>query len=275
MAVSRLTLLFQATTSPSDRETASPHIAGWSESWWSSIPLLSASPFIRTLAQARAALLPSGSAVIGFRIGNYEHAGNKSTPIGSATGKFLYPGLTTYNNDLPQIALEMSGTSTVSANTSRFSLRGMPDFVMVGGEYQPEPAFKGNVTRFRNLLVSDQWSFLGRDISQPAIALVSLGGGLATLAGATGAAEGDFVRFNRVFMPDGTPIKGAFRISHIGAGNVLTLIGLPAGATAANSGTVRWDKIRLCAFKEVTVSRAVVRKVGRPFEQYRGRQSRR
>ena len=271
----RMTFLFSLTTNPADRSSASPHSAGWSESWWTKEHIFLSGRVIPRLASCRARLLPANASIIGFRLANYTISGNRLKPTGSSTGKLQYMGLPGTNVDLPQVAVEMTGSARGAANQSRFSLRGVHDSIMVNGEYQPDPDFKRNMTLFCNQLTSDDWGFIGRDLTVPSANVLNVVAGVITLDGALGLAVGDYLRFHRVKDDDGKPIQGAYRVTALANGGLtVTVANLAQIVTTAN-GTARWDKIDLYEFAAVAPARAVVRKVGRPFEVYRGRRSKR
>ena len=272
---SRVSFLFALTTDPDDRGSASPHSAGWSESWWRTGITTSSEPAIRELGQARARMLPLEASIIGFRIGVYTLSGNKIIPSGSSTGKLSFAGVSGAFTDLPQVALEMSGKTGGGANVSRFTLRGIPDSIMLKGEYQPNVNFKGTLTRFTNKLISGNWNFLGRDLGQPVAQVLSIAAGVMTTDGGLGVAVGDFVRLLRVFDGYGESVQGAYRVTVVGAGNTYTLAGFDPAIVVLNSGSARKDVVALFPFSEVEPSRATIRKVGRPFESYRGRRSKR
>jgi hypothetical protein len=169
----------------------------------------------------------------------------------------------------------MAGTATGQPNSSRFTLRGIPDSQMTRGEYQPDSGYKSLVTQFCNQLSNNAWAFLGRDLSKPSQKVMSIAGNVVTLQGAIGAvAMTDYMRFRRVYDDLGKPVTGSFLIQTI-VGNAYTLAGFDGATLTAPSGTARVDAIRLCDFGTVAPSRAVVRKIGRPFASYRGRQSKR
>lgn len=271
----RISFLMQATTAPPDRTSAAPHSAGWSESWWLPGTVNSDSPLITQLAQKRASLLPSQASVIGFRLALYTLTGNKIVPGGTKTGKFLYPGAGHIATDLPQVALEMSGKTGAGPNTSRFTLRGMPDGMMTYGEYQPDTTFRGAVTRFCTELIDSGWCFLGRDLSNPVVRVLSIAAGNVTVSAGMGVAVGDYIRLLRVFDNNGNSVQGSYRVTAFAGAGVMTLAGFDPAITAGESGSARKDTLALYGFSAVTPSRAVVRKVGRPFESYRGRRSKR
>jgi len=272
---SRFTMLMQITTNPANRDDASPHTGGWSESFWGSNPIVASDPTLITLMQKRAILLPAQGSIVGFRIGNYNITGNRLVPTGSSTGKVLYAGNGLRQSGLPQKSLSMTGVGHGVANCTRFTIRGIPDSQLINGEYQPDAGYKSAVTAFGNELSNAGWKFLGRDLTRVSQSVQAIAGNVVTLGGAIGAVAGtDYLRFRRVYDDDGDPVTGAYLITAI-AGNNYTLAGFPARTLTSPSGTARVDAIALVDFFSVTPSRAVVRKIGRPFESYRGRQSKR
>jgi hypothetical protein len=269
-----MSLLFTATTKVLDPTTAAVHTGGWSESFWQAGDPGNMVELARELAQKRAALMPGNSSIIGFRTANYSIVANKLVPGGSSTGNFQFPGVATLSQDLPQVALQMSATSTVGQNKSHFVLRGMPDDIMNGGEYQPNSAYKAIMTRWVTQVLGAQWGFIGRNLNLPSLRIISIIGGVMITDGLVGAAVGDYIRVRRCFNDAGAPVKGSFRVTAIAAGPSYTLALFP-NVTVQQSGTARLDQVAFNQFASLTVARAVVRKVGRPFGQYRGRASKR
>jgi len=274
MPVQKCTLLFQLTTTPPDRTTASPHTGGWSETWWSQTPFSSTDVHWQELVRARALLLPEQASIVGLRFGLYTIVGNRFVPGGSTTGRLQIPGNSGAITDLPQVALEMAGSTNAGANHSRFNLRCIPDVMMQHGEYQPSNAFKRNVVSFGGKLVNGAFCFVGRDLTKPVQRVISIANNVVTVTGLLGAVVGtDSVRLLNVKDNQGNPVKGAFRIVGL-TGFAYTVIGLD-GVTAGESGSARVDAPVLLPFASVIANRAVVRKIGRPFEGYRGRASNR
>ena len=271
----RISLIFGVTTEVSDRDSASPHSGGWSESYWDNSEATITS-FVPSFARIRAALLPKQAAVIGYRVAVYTIQGNRLIPGGTSSSRILCPGRSSLETDLPQVAVQMSMTGP-AGNASRMTLRGMPDDVMVKGEYQPDAAFKRLMTLFTNQLVEGNWGFVGRNLALPTQRVLSItAGGVATLAGPSGAGEGDYVRLLRVTNNDGDPVTGVFRVTvSIDGGTVVTLANWPAGVTVGESGRIRKDEVAYVDITAAAPSRAVVRKIGSPTERYRGRASKR
>jgi len=275
MPVQKAQLLFQVTTDPPDRTSASPHTGGWSESFWSQVTFPASSSGFNLLIAKRQNLLPTQASIVGYRMSTYTIVGNRFVPVGSSQGRLQKPGRSATLTDLPQVALEMSGTTAAGPNNSRFNLRCMPDTQMVRGEYQPSDTFKNAVREFCDVLVAGQWCFVGRDLTLASQRVLSINGNTVTLAGSIAATlTVDSMRLLNVKDTDGNPVKGSFRVMDMGAVGVYTVMGL-TGVTAGESGAARLDRPILCPFSLVEPNRAVVRKVGRPFEGYRGRQSNR
>lgn len=223
MLLTRITNIFMLTTSPTDLSTAQPHSAGWSESVWTALNSAVYNPLWTTWAYRRALMLPKQGSIVGFRSALYDLVGNKILPRGAAAGKWLIPGNAAFTTDLPQVSLEVSSTAAGASNTSRMTLRGIPDSMMVGGEYQPTPTFKASFTIMANALLGNNFGFVGRDLSQPSSRVNLAAAGVVTLdANIGGVAGTSYLRFHRVNDNDDKPVKGTYRITNI-AGNVYTL----------------------------------------------------
>jgi len=272
MIAVRTSLLFAVTTDPTDTAAANPHSGGWSESFWGP-QIANQLPYTQTLALHRARLLPGEAQIIGYRIETFDLSGNKLTPSGATSGRFRYPGVPGRDLNLPQDALMMSGQAAGAINNSRFNLRCLPDGMTTGGEYQPTPAYKATLTLYSQVCTNGHWGFIGRVKSGSSARVNSIAGGVVTLnAPVGGVANVSFLRLNRVYDVNGNPVKGSFLITAIN-GNAYTVAGLGATSVTIPSGSARIDVLALFAFGTVVPSRAVVRKIGRPFEQYRGRAS--
>lgn len=275
----RLTILMQQTTKPGDPTRARAHIAGWSESHWTSGALVSGARVIINLLNARASLLNGQASIVGYRIGTYSISGNKLIPQGSSTAGYSQTGDPSYVCDVPGMSMLMSARTGAGPNAGRFAVRGIPDSLVVGGEYMPDDYYPGALSRFGVRLINDPWGFVGRDLSAASQPVDSISAGKVYVpnAAALGVARGDVVRFFRAKDDFGNPIQGAFRITATDFTlNSLTLAGLdPTILTTIPSGLIRVDKIAFFPYNSIFVQRIVTRKVGAPFEKYRGRRSKR
>jgi hypothetical protein len=146
---------------------------------------------------------------------------------------------------------------------------------MEGGEYKPTPAFTTSLENFFDKLTKGNgWSFLGRILTNDTGRVETVAGGVLTTDLNLGTAK--YVRFLRVYNTNGDPVTGSFRITGVGGPPIsYSLAGLPTGTVVSDSGLCREDAIALFSFNSITFKRAVVRKIGRPSESYRGRASRR
>jgi hypothetical protein len=174
------------------------------------------------------------------------------------------------------MALMCTIPSTTSNNVRRFSLRGVPDDQITDGEYVPTPGYTTAVAFFAQEL--GNWQFLGQDLTIPPLAVTTIDAvGNVVMAGAPGYLVGDTVAFSKV-KRNTTGELISFRSVVISVGpnpnQFQVLGGILLGGTG---GTAR--KITYALFTmnpaQFNVDRAAVRKVGRPFGQYRGRRSRR
>jgi hypothetical protein len=122
-------------------------------------------------------------------------------------------------------------------------------------------------------MIGFNFGFIGRDLAQASVRVLKIAVNLITLEAipGTGLAIGDFIRLHRVFDDNNLPVKGAFVVTAIAA-NIITVQGLNATVTEP-SGTLRRDLLTFFNYGAIAPIRAVVKKVGRPFEQYRGRRS--
>jgi len=278
MTVTRVSFLFQMNTEPQNPAAAMSHAAGWSEGWWANLQLPSSHEFLRRYAEKRATLLPSQAAIIGFRLAYYDISGNALLPKGTQTGKFRYVGASTLHCDLPQVALELNASTQGGPNTTRFVLRGMPDDVMKRGEYDPPRAFSTRMNAFMEFLVSASANlgWIGRNIGATTVRINSItDAGLVTTDGDAGGTPGvSWLRILRCRDTQGANVSAAYRILTHPTATTYTIAGWE-GQTVEASGLARIDTVQFFDVNGVKIGRAIVRKVGRPFESYRGRASKR
>lgn len=269
----KVSFLVDYLSEPTDLAAATGHKGGWSETYWwigSEAPNVALTDW----SAARAPLLPKGCRIIGARVQSYTLVGGHLVAGGTNATQIQRAGNAAFDQDLPQVSLGLVGRSGSSPNTRRFTLRGIPDAMMKFGEYQPEPGYKGWMTRFLNMVASGGWGFPGRDLTKPSIKIVSLGNSVLKVEDGASFAVGDYVRLLKVKDINGKPVTGAYRIS-VKADASLTLENIDPNITCKNVGRARNDATAFFQIADVQIGRAMVRKVGRPFEQYRGRRSKR
>lgn len=242
MAV-RTSLIFGVTTETNQPTNSRPHSGGWSESVWSGDDTVDISD-IRALAERRSRLLPKQIQIIGYRTAKYSLENGVLTPQGANAGNFRYPGYSGWTCDMPQIGLMLSLRANLG-NTSRQTIRGLPDEMVTTGEFQPTPTFLANLREYLSLLVDGQWGFIGRLLSNATARILSItDAGVVTLAEAADLNENNFVRLLRVRDNDGNPVTGRYRIGPVtNAGTTFTLIGYNHGVSVSSVGRIRKDQI--------------------------------
>jgi hypothetical protein len=255
------------------------HLAGWSESlWWDSNDVTSLIRALKTgygrlppLGPSRAALLGNSAQVIGARL--YAGGAGKGQSIA-----FSFPGNASSNVNQPQSAILVVAAPTASAVSRRFTLRGVPGSQESAGEFNPSVAYAKAVSDYFQAL--GNFSFLANDytVTQFKILNVSLTG-VVTINGA-------FPTFaiNDIVTVKNTLDSGQVRRNYTGqvtaldpTHNMLTLSN-PTWPWGATTGGMIWKPSKVLYLinpANCSVTRIVTRKVGRPFEQYRGRRSKR
>jgi len=267
-------LLFQVTTDPANTTDARAHTGGWSEQHvWPGV-IAADGVQINNLATRRAALLPTQASIVGVRRSIFTTSGNKMISQGSNTAGLTRVGGSAIT-DLPQVSLTVDVVGEAGGNAAKQNLRCIPDTFMQRGEFQPTNAYKTLLANYMRCLIDENWAFMGRNLANPVMNVLSIDTNKITVQAAGLVVAGDYVRLLQVKdASTGLPISGAFRVTST-VGNELTVVGLPQGAVALNSGYARKDEIILVNIGSAGWNRAVVRKIGRPLEGYRGRASKR
>jgi hypothetical protein len=275
----KFTMLLQANTAISSPTAPVHRIAGWSESWYypgTSLQSCLAAAFGGVtgllssslgLVPARAGLLPLGCSVVGERVQVVDPPG-LSQSLAS-----VYPGNPAFFEGYPSIALLAKIPGVGVRNIRRVLLRALPSAVVVEGEYTPNVLFAAQLALFTQALAG--WQFRGRDLAQPLFHVLTI-----SAAGAVQCQEnvpftvGQAVRVLRSRDVTGDLRGGRFVVSTTGPlSSQFTIPGWPFGA--CTGGTVRADAVVYPAVdtSNPLTGRAVTKKVGRPFFQFRGRRA--
>jgi hypothetical protein len=272
---SKLSLLFDMTTAPGNLSDASPHTAGWSEVIFQNIGDFSQTGHIQTLAMFRAGVLPQQAKIIGYRDYSFTIVQGKIVTGGTRSGVLDYTGSNLWQTDVPQMSLLLRARSNGKANTRKFSIRCIPDVQVTGGEYQPTNPFKNALASYVADLSSGFWCFAGARLTDAPLRIVSIVGQTITFTGvAIGGVPGQWVRLLKVKDLAGKSLTGSYLITGGGA-QTFIVSGLNNPNGVGRSGLARIDNIDLLTINSVDVSRVSQRKVGSPFERYRGRRSKR
>jgi hypothetical protein len=276
-AVGPLGITLTTTSAPNIGYVARQHIAGWSEYFYfytdSVIDLLSA---LRTgfgglpaYLPARAALLPPSGQIVGVRL--YQGGAGKGQSYG-----FSYPGQAGLEQDFPQSALLCKTGPPGVAVSRRFTLRCIPDDVVQGGEFTPSPGYANAVANYFQALYNFTFRAFDPTAATAGIFNISAAGVITTTIAVQPFLVNQIVTITRTL--DGNQLFHKFQgvVTSVGpAQNQFTVSGWTFGACTGGTVSLK-SKLHYSMNPSVSaVSRIVVRKVGRPFEQYRGRRSKR
>lgn len=280
MSYFKVVLLFQDSTGAgAGGPTPAQHLGGWSESFISkasditSLNLFLYEPGVwgAGLCPARASLLPFSASIVGQRISIILPKTGSSQTRGRT-----FPGLPLYKTDVPQMALQCTVPAVGAVNVRRFSIRCIPDFQVDYGEFSPDFPYDTFLKTYFNEL--KQWSFTGQDFTQTVYQVADIdANGLLSTVGNNTIQIGDTVAvqgFKIAFPP--TIVSFKRTVTAVGpTANKFTLDNWVGAAGVG--GTVR--KVSYAVYDmdgaNAVAARISVRKVGRPFGQYRGRRSKR
>lgn len=273
MPMYKCTMIFQqvspgATTSP----VVGPdgRIAGWSESWYradvSAQMALAIMNDANGLCESRAALLNTSAAVVGQRV-------QQVSPVGATlVGTTVFGSPLKDLADIPQMSISCYMQGKAAVNRRRVSLRGIPDSKVVGGGYVRAAAFTANLGAFYKSL--DGYSFPGHDKSVAGVKVLAVdANGRATLDKANPFAVNTPVRVTRIKeLSSGDTRHFSTVVTAQIAPNIVQLD--PNRAFIVGLGG-RMDSDVVLYFlvdpQEVPIPKITTRKVGRPFDSYRGR----
>lgn len=277
MARVRFTVLFHHQSSETSFPSAPPvRVAGWSESFYYDDTIVNAF-VLRQFMLRRAALLPTGAFIVGQR---YQFADGSSRSdsvrIDSSTGLSV---------DVPQMALLCTARNLDFQSTRRFMIRGLPDDWVVAGELATGAVgqiIQSRLDLYFNVLNVMQWKARNRSAASADIATVATDGTFVLNQDLV-FNVGDRLRMVRVKDIYGRSVTGTFQVTTATDTRTGKLTGWPAGVTVTGIGRMQFVSFVYPPFigpggtqvSQISVSRVVVKKVGRSFFQYRGRQPKR
>lgn len=275
----KVTMLMQQGTgiAAGDPTATNEHIGGWSESLYLtatdpgqalSVVRFGAVSFPSILSQ-RALLLANSGIVIGFRIQQVMPKSGRAQ-----TGVVNYNGIAG-PTDVPQMALLVTMGAINALNIRHFSIRGIPDAMVVNGEYSPSASFTSALASyFANL--GTNYSFVGQDLTQALADIVTIKaatGVLTTTANMGSWTVGDTIQIFKTKF-DVTAQSVSFKAKILTVNTLTNFNITPAPLLDCSGGTARKVlPVVLNMDGNGQVSRVGVRKVGRPFGQYVGRRS--
>jgi len=278
----KVVVLFQQTTiaggnSPIIGLSGRSHQAGWSEHvWWATnesitdlkAALITGSPGRYGLLPARSGVLNANAAIIGVRL--YEGGAGRGAllPLG-------YPGLGGNPCDIPQMSVLCKGTAQNFAVARRWTLRGIPDGQVTLGEFDPTVNFAARLRFYFDAL--QNFYFRAIDASNVPVAVHDVQStGLVTLMNPSPFVIGNFLTFRGMLNTVGRRVGATGFVTAIGPmANQFTIGAWLILSTSGGTAVLRSRSLYPFFSPSTSAVRIVTRKVGRPFEQYRGRASRR
>lgn len=256
---------------------ARQHIAGWTEFvLWNNDSVSSLLAALQTgannqpgLLPSRAALLGQNALIIGVRL--YQGGAGKGQSFALA-----YPGDSTAEVDNPQQALLVKVGNVNTGATRRFTLRGVPDPQIQGGEFVPTTGYQTNVNNWMHALSNFYFNAIDPTVPPTAILNITAAGLVTVIPAAQPFLVNQIVTVNKTLDVNG--FKRSFRNTVATVGplqNQFSITGWPFGACTGGTVGLKTRNIFSMDYNTMGITRLVTRRVGRPFELYRGRRSRR
>lgn len=270
----KVTMIFAFDSTPADGSGQIQRFAGWSESHWRASNDYDPSTD-NSLQRARSLLLPISGVLQALRVTQYITTTGRLVQQGvkviSITGHVGTSGLAC---DIPSMGLQIRSNATSATNVANWDFRGVPDARVVGGEYSPGGPYTANLAAYLSYLDNNAWGWIGVDQTKPKVRVISLAANVLTVGSGSGIGAGTWIRLYRVVTDAGVKLNGTYFVSGV-AGDALTLVGLPTGAAITKpNGVARWYVPVFLDYTGSALVRIRTHKVGRIFNQYRGRQRR-
>lgn len=180
------------------------------------------------------------------------------------------PGTFASGRDITNAAL-MAEAVSATYERRQLWLRGVPDAMIVGGQYAPTTPYGTAIQVFFQTIKDEAFAIRSIKRANPLqpIATISTTG-LVTLVADPGWDRGMMLKFFRARFDNGTAIRKSYLIGAKVDPLNYQLLGWPAGRTALNV-RARWLDYLLFRPTNIFVSRAGTRRTGRPFGQPVGR----
>lgn len=266
--VVKCTMLMEIVTQV-NAKSGVPRIGGWSESWYyngDESAALTAMTKKGGLCELRANLLPRTGLVVGERTQIVEPA-----PVGaSTTHNVSFPGGND-ETDIPSMALLVSLPAAGSQNIKRLILRGLPDINVDDGEFVPVNGYDKRLTAF--IKGTAGFAFRGTDFTNHNVPVRDqLNNGRFTTVTPHGFQVGDTVKYTRGKAVNGDLVSFTAKVTAIPTQFTFDSYVFEVPAESRGGSVRKFSYIypvpNVNAFE---VERAINRKVGRPFLQFRGR----
>lgn len=261
--------------------------AGWKESYWADGNSISAAQNlfqgvarINSPVSRRIMLLPRTVGVLkACHYQQYDIAdGVELVAIGPAKIVQVNAfGSAALLSDVPQMSLQVNfGLKDGHPQRIKHTVAGIPDSQVVDGEGSFSRDMRGRLRSFIDSLDSAFGSVIVNKLAGTSRRIKSIddAGVITGVQPIAGIAAGSLVDLLRVRGADGLQYGGTYRVT-AAAGGTITIQGWEGGDTTG--GSLREHFLTFAGFDKAksNFKRSVIRKVGRPFDQFRGRASNR
>jgi hypothetical protein len=243
------------------------HSFGFSEHTWLNTDDLVA---IKSYCQiqygpTRTALLPSNITLIGATVYLSGTGRGIDIPLG-------FQGQTG-TQDQVNVGILCESRNPSAVNQRRWWVHALPDEMLTNGEFRPTVAQALSVSLYFAAMGVGYWLGQSRSNVQEIVTISNTG--LVSLAVNHPYAVGQFLKINRTVNASGKQFGGTFQVATVGPlATQFTLASWNGGDCLG--GTIFQESFSLKSFAEGDgpyVVRAGTKRVGRPFDLYRGRQS--
>jgi len=249
-----------------NQTTGKGRTGGFSETWYTADSPDTAFSKARDIAKKRLAFLPGNAVCVGIRVQELGKRGY-ARPVGDP-GAF---GAQT--QDIPQMATQCVVRAAVGTGYKRFQLRGVPDVIVVEGDYQPTIAYTSLCTQWAANLFAAGFCWRGQSQAEVKIQLLSIAGnGDFVLKAPLAFVVNDDLQILGGKNLAGIPISGTYTVEIATDATHGRFLQWNLGAVG-QSGQVRKVNVDLVPpnANTFTIEKISTRKVGRPFGGYHGR----
>jgi len=272
MSTAKITMVFEYTSNVGRPNwTGGGKTGGWTESLFFDGSPTAAVAKARSpggLFASRAALLPKGAVIKGFRVQDV----TAPTPGPARSFEDPYPSSVGYDSDVPWNAVLLKLRSDANRNVRNYYVQCIPDGMSDYGSYVPTTGYKDAMGLF--LFALRDWQYGGRDLTVPKKVITTVSDvGLFTTLLDHGFSEDDLVHISKVKNAVGQYHAVSARVVSRPTTKTFTLTSWLHGAGTGGKAwkvttaySTVWDSTS-------TVSRLVRKNIGRPFDLYRGRVS--
>lgn len=267
----KYSFLFNFESNPANGVPAVRRSASWTESHWRAAADRT-NLQLQALGTERAVLLSGNSRIELCRVTTFDLVNDKLQQKGVQIVPLGLPGTNALATDIPQMALQLKWNATApNVNVATSDLRAIPDARVVGGEYDFQAAYNGQVQTYLNDLVDTAWGFMGINFANNKVRVLGLAAGVLKAGAGHGLVAGNVAQLYRTISATGKKLTGLYVVDSV-VGNDITLEGIDATASiTVPNGYIRRAQPIFCDYANYTIVRIRTHKVGRPFAPYRGR----